>query len=394
MAGPKRVLVAMSGGVDSSVAACLLKEQGHDVVGVFMRLGAAAAGAGEAAAAGAGGAAAAGGDGAATGAGPADGTCADPEGAERSSRACCSAEDADDARAVAGRLGIPFYALNYEADFSRLIDDFCDEYAVGRTPNPCIRCNQRLKFGRLAELARSLDAERIATGHYACVSVDEGRPRLWRAKDRRKDQSYVLFGIEPAVLARTIFPLGELTKEEVRDHARRFGLALHDKAESQDICFVPDGDYASLVRRRRPEAFRPGVLRHCDGRELGRHEGVPHFTVGQRRGLRIASSAPLYVVRIDPRDATVTVGPREALFSREARAEGVTWLCPPPAAGVFRADVKIRYQHEAAPAEVRPQSDESVCVTFDAPQPAVTPGQAMVFYDGDEVLGGGWIASS
>ncbi len=379
MAGPRRVLVAMSGGVDSSVAACLLKEQGHDVVGVFMRLGAAAAG----------------GEGAAAGEGPSDGTCSDDaEGADRRSRTCCSAEDADDARSVASRLGIPFYALNYEADFSRLIDAFCDEYAIGRTPNPCILCNQRLKFGRLAELARSLDAERIATGHYARVSVDERRPRLWRAKDRRKDQSYVLFGIEPAVLARTILPLGELTKEEVRDHARRFGLALHDKAESQDICFVPDGDYASLVRRRRPEAFRAGALRHCDGRELGRHEGVPHFTVGQRRGMRIASSAPLYVVRIDARDATVTVGPREALLSREARAEGVTWLCPPSGTGAFCADVKIRYQHEAAPAEVRPQSDGSVCVAFDAPQPAVTPGQAMVFYDGDEVLGGGWIASN
>ena len=349
----------MSGGVDSSVAACLLKEQGFDVVGVFMRLGP-------------------------------ENLVAPEAGPQQRQRGCCSIADASDARAVAARLEIPFYALNFEKDFSRLIDFFAEEYAAARTPNPCIICNQRLKFGRLIEYARAVGADRIATGHYARSSPDDSCPALRRARYLAKDQSYVLFCVDPAVLRKTLFPLGELTKEEVRGHARRFGLALHDKPESQDICFAPDGDYARVVQSRRPDAFRPGRIRHVDGRDLGTHEGLPHFTIGQRRGLRVAVGSPLYVVDLDAASDTVVVGPKEATFSSAAAAENVSWLDTAPPS-LFRADVQIRYNHRAAPAEVAVLPGAAVQVRFDQPQSAVTPGQALVLYRGEEVLGGGWI---
>lgn len=390
---PTRVLVAMSGGVDSSVAACLLHEQGYEVVGVFMRLGtqrfepatadlmsgSPAADARMAAA-----------------------SLSAPRHAARSlslpvaaaegrSRGCCSAADAGDARLVAGRLNIPFYSLNFEADFEQLVDYFVDEYAQARTPNPCVRCNQWLKFGRLLEYAAAVEADLVATGHYARVDRDGPRPRLFRAVDERKDQSYVLFGVPRNVLARTMFPLGELTKPQVREHARRFGLALHDKPESQDICFVPDRDYARLVKSRRGDAFRPGPIVHVDGRRVGTHEGIAHFTVGQRRGLRVAAGEPIYVTTIDPATDTVYVGPRDAVRSNAMTVRDINWLaevpCPP-----FRAAVKIRYQHAAAEATIWPFADgQAATVRFDEPQAAVTPGQAAVFYSGDEVLGGGWI---
>jgi len=384
----------MSGGVDSSVAACLLRERGYDVVGVFMRLGAerhvapadseacAVAGGGESADA--------------VGRGL-DGRrmslpIASPDDSPRGSRGCCSAADATDARRVAGQLGIPFYALNFERDFGRLVDYFVDEYARGRTPNPCVRCNQWLKFGRLMEYAGVVGADWIATGHYARVEHGGERPRLLRGAYDAKDQSYVLFGIEPAVLARTLFPLGAMTKEEVRGHARRFGLALHDKAESQDICFVPDGDYARLVRSRTDEGFTPGDIRHIDGGVVGAHEGTAHFTIGQRRGLRVAIGAPVYVTAIDPVENVVTVGPRSSVLGSRARVTEVNWLCPPPAAPM-RASVQIRYHHEPAAATVHVDAGgEFVTVEFNEPQAAITPGQAAVFYQGDEVLGGGWIA--
>jgi tRNA-specific 2-thiouridylase len=349
----------MSGGVDSSVAACLLKEQGFDVVGVFMRLGP-------------------------------ENVIAPTTDQPGRHRGCCSIADAGDARAVAARLRIPFYALNFEKDFSELIDFFADEYAAARTPNPCIICNQRLKFGRLIEYAEAVGADRIATGHYARIGLDGDRATLHRARYLAKDQSYVLFCIDPAVLRRTMFPLGELTKEEVRGHARRFDLALHDKPESQDICFAPDGDYASVVRSRRPEAFRPGRIRHVDGRDLGPHEGLPNFTIGQRRGLRVALGNPLYVVDLDAATDTVVVGPKEAVLSGTATATNMSWLSPVPASP-FRADVQIRYNHRAAPAEITVLAGAGVRVRFDEPQPAVTPGQALVVYRDGEVLGGGWI---
>jgi tRNA-specific 2-thiouridylase len=364
----------MSGGVDSSVAACLLAEQGYDVIGVFMRLGALPEP-------------------------PSPPRPADADvrqtlpllaGPAERHRGCCSAADAADARAVAGRLGIPFYALNFEHDFSRLIDYFADEYAAARTPNPCVRCNQWLKFGRLMEYAAAVRAGFIATGHYARLDRVGGRPRLRCALHRAKDQSYVLFGVDPAALVRTLFPLGELAKEEVRAHARRFGLALHDKPESQDICFVPDRDYAPVVRARRPLAFRAGRIRHVDGRDLGGHDGLPRFTIGQRRGLGVAVGSPVYVSRLDPDSGEVTVGPQEAVYSPRAVAGGMRWLGEPPTEP-FSAEVRIRYNHEAAAARVIPLGPGRVEARFDEPQWAVTPGQALVIYRGDEVLGGGWI---
>lgn len=405
----------MSGGVDSSVAACLLHEQGHDVVGVFMRLGShdhpsqgsdSAHGAC-----------------AAPAANPVDACAKDACAVDRSDeargaaprtvplpvqsaaprgdrhRGCCSAEDATDARVVAGKLGIPFYALNFEKDFSKLIDRFADEYAVGRTPNPCVLCNSWLKFGKLRNYADAVGAEYIATGHYARLDWREdgagmARPILRTARHTEKDQSYFLFGVSPRMLRRTLFPLGDLTKEQVRAHARRLGLAVHDKAESQDICFVPDRDYAAVVRARRPEAFVPGEIRHVDGRVLGRHDGLPQFTVGQRRGVRVAEGAPIYVTGLDTSTGTLTVGPREAALTIALRASGVHWLIDRPT-GPIRAHVRVRYNHAAAPATITPsatrESTDAVTVRFDEPQWAVAPGQAAVFYDGDVVLGGGWI---
>lgn len=388
----ERVLVAMSGGVDSSVAACLLHEQGYDVVGVFMRLGAHE---------------------------PDPQTCeatpiesppptARPESnstgvrglslpvraatgeASDRQRGCCSAADATDARIVAGKLGIPFYALNFEEDFGRLKQYFADEYAAARTPNPCVMCNQWLKFGRLIDYTDAVGAKLVATGHFARIDTTGARPRLFRAKDATKDQSYVLFGVEPNILRRTRFPLGDMSKGEVREAARRFGLAVHDKPESQDICFAPDRDYARVVKKYRPDAFTSGTIRHVDGRILGRHDGLPNFTVGQRRGLRVAVGTPVYVSELDADTGDVVVGPQEAVTSREVEASRVGWLIDAPSTA-FRALARIRYNHEAAPALVQPFENDRVRITFDEPQWAVTPGQALVLYDGDEVLGGGWI---
>jgi len=365
----------MSGGVDSSVAACLLHEQGHDVIGVFMRLGA---------------------EPAAAACEPAVASSLPiiaPRGPDSDRhRGCCSALDATDARTVAGRLGFPFYALNFEKDFSRLIDYFADEYAAARTPNPCVMCNQQLKFGRLVAYADAIGADFIATGHYARVDHSAGRPRLLRARHLEKDQSYVLFGIAPDVLSRTLFPLGDLTKDEVRALARRFGLSLHDKPESQDICFVPDRDYARVVRQRRPESFVPGEMRHVDGRVLRTHDGVAQYTVGQRHGLGVALGAPVYVSQIERDTGAVIVGPADFVRSATVRASRISWFGNTPESS-FRADVRIRYNHTAAPGEISPVGPGQVHVRFDEPQWAVTPGQAVVFYSDDEVLGGGWIDS-
>ncbi len=374
-----KVLVAMSGGVDSSVAACLLQEQGYDVMGVFMRLGVHEPAQDE--------------DACAADARSLNLPIQRPE-ADRPDkhRGCCSAADAADARAVAGRLGIPFYALNFQADFADLINYFADEYAAARTPNPCVLCNQRLKFGKLIAYADAVGADLVATGHYAIIDMHAGEPRLRRAAYRDKDQSYVLFGMPPEIMRRTLFPLGAMTKDEVREHARRFGLTLHDKPESQDICFVPDGDYARVVRERRPDAFRPGSIRHIDGRELGRHEGIGNFTIGQRRGIGVAAGSPIYVAELNAETATVIVAPKDDLYARTAVADNAIWHGEPPQQPM-RAFVKIRYNHEAAPATVEASSDGArIHVEFDKPQLAVTPGQALVVYEGDIVLGGGWIS--
>ncbi len=347
----------MSGGVDSSVAAALLAEQGHEVVGLFMRIG--------------------------------QHTPEDTGDDATRHQGCCSAADSADARRVAGLLGLPFYALNFQTDFDRIIERFVDEYTRGRTPNPCVICNHDLKFGKLLRYADTIGAEYVATGHYARILREEGEFKLARARDRHKDQSYVLFGVEREVLRRTLFPLGDLTKDEVRTLARERGLAVHDKPDSTEICFVPDRDYARVVRERRPDVVRPGEVHDQHGAVVGTHEGVAHFTIGQRRGLRIAMGTPVYVTDLDAKTHTVTIGAKEDLLRRALRATDVNWLVDPPTDS-FRAHAQIRYHHAAAPAVIDPDGD-SFTVCFDTPQPAITPGQAVVLYNGDTVLGGGWI---
>jgi tRNA-specific 2-thiouridylase len=365
-----KVIVAMSGGVDSSVAACLLKQQGYDCVGVFMRVGVEAPAPLE-------------------GASIAGGGCA----TRRLKHGCCSVADALDARVVAGRLGIPFYALNFEKDFDRIMDYFVDEYAQARTPNPCIVCNAQLKFGKLLRYADAMGAEFVATGHHARILHRNGDARLARSLNREKDQSYVLFGIRRDNLPRCRFPVGEIAdKAEVRRIAAELGLRVHDKPESQEICFVPDDDYRRLVRERRPETEHAGEVRDSSGKVLGQHEGVAFYTIGQRRGLGIAVGKPIYVTGLDARSNTVTVGPRAELLSAGLVADDVNWLAdPPPLEEWHRVELKIRYTHTPAAGHIRRRPDGQVEARFETPQPAITPGQAAVFYDGEIVLGGGWI---
>ena len=346
----------MSGGVDSSVTAALLQEQGYEPIGVFMCAGLA----------------------------PDERAAGDEP--SRGPRRCCSPNDSADARRVAMRLGIPFSVLDFAPDFDRLIERFCEDYGHGRTPNPCVDCNRDLKFGRLLEVADAAGARFVATGHYARVEWEAGRWRLKRGLDREKDQSYFLFAVPPDRLEHIRLPLGELTKPEVRRIARDLGLPVHDKAESQDVCFVRTAP-ADLVRERRPDLMRPGPVLDMDGREVARHEGVAHFTIGQRRGLGVAIRAV---------DATVVIGPVETLRSPGLVAERVIWHETVPMEPL-RAEVQIRYRHAAAPAWIT-RLDEAgggrAEVRFDEPQPAVTPGQAAVFYREDRVLGGGWITAS
>jgi tRNA-specific 2-thiouridylase len=290
-------------------------------------------------------------------------------------------------------LGVPFYALNFEKDFDRIIDYFADEYARGRTPNPCVMCNDKLKFGRLFEYADAVGARYVATGHYARIGRRGGEPVLMRGVDRKKDQSYVLFGLRREVLERVKFPIGELAKDEVRRIAGKYGLPNRDKPDSVEICFVPDRDYARVVRERRPEAFAAGEVVDTAGSVIGRHEGIANFTIGQRRGLRIAAGRPIYVTQLDVLNNRVVMGEGDALLAGGLVAERAN-LHVADLGEEFRADVKIRYLHEAVPATVRMLDGGRMRVTFDEPQRAVTPGQAVVFYDGDIVLGGAWISAS
>jgi tRNA-specific 2-thiouridylase len=348
----KRVVVAMSGGVDSSVAALLLTEQGHEVTGLFMRTGT-------------------------------------RSGASK--KTCCSLEDGRDARAVADLLGIPFYALDFENEFSAIIDDFVTAYGHGRTPNPCILCNRDLKFGKLFAYAAAAGADHVATGHYARIASLGGRHAVARGRDAGKDQSYVLFSLGQAELARTIFPVGEMEKREVRERARAAGLPVAEKQESQEICFVPGKDYRVLLRSR--GVGTPGQFIGTGGEVLGRHHGFEFFTIGQRRGLGITFGEPRYVVEIRPAEAAVVLGTRDDLAGGELVAAG--WVDggrPAPQQGeTFRASVQIRYRHPAAAADLVGLADGRVRIRFDEPQEAVTPGQAVVAYEGDLVLGGGWI---
>jgi tRNA-uridine 2-sulfurtransferase len=350
-----RVVLAMSGGVDSSVAAHLLQEQGHEVIGLFMRTG------------------------------------AHGESLERRAKTCCSATDAVDARAVADRLDIPFYALDFERDFARIMDRFADEYAAGRTPNPCVLCNSWLKFGKLWAYGRQVGAEFVATGHYARRTTDpEGRPRVSRGADPAKDQSYVLFGLRRETLAHVLLPVGGHTKSEIRAIARELDLPVHDKPDSQEICFIPDDDYLRFVRERRPGLDSAGPIVDEDGATLGHHDGIEGFTIGQRRGLGIAVGEPRYVVQIEPTSRTVTVGRRSSLEKPGLEASRFQWHIDPPE-GPTPCLAQIRARHRAVPATVEPGDDGQVRVLFDEPQSAVTPGQVVALYQGEFLTGGGWI---
>lgn len=370
-----RVVLAMSGGVDSSVAAHLLCDAGHEVIGLFMRHGEVAAA-----------------------------TCAADavrpkvqlpvlDARPDRKQGCCSFSDAADARRVADRLDIPFYAIDFEDEFGQIVDYFVDEYASGRTPNPCVMCNNWLKFGKLLEYADGVGAEFVATGHYARIQGDPrpGQPpAMLRGVDHGKDQSYVLFGIDRAVLPRVLFPVGDRRKDEIRLMARDLGLSVADKAESQEICFVPDGDYAALVRRRRGGADLGGEIVTTSGEVVGRHAGLENFTVGQRKGLRIAFGEPRYVVRIEPATRRVVIGKSDELGRQEFSAARTNWLVEPSGAE-FRCDVKIRYQAAPAPARVQPLPGDRMRVQLGEPKAGIAPGQAAVCYLGDRVLGGGWI---
>ena len=405
-----RVLLAMSGGVDSSVAAWLLREQGHDVVGVFMRHGQEA-------------------------------VC-DVTQLSQGKQGCCSAADAADARRVADSLGIPFYAVNFEQEFSRIVDYFVAEYTAGRTPNPCIVCNIWLKFGKLFEYADQLGAEHIATGHYARVQeTPDGAAALLRGLDPAKDQSYVLFGVRRELLPRLMFPVGEFRKEEIRRIAERIGLRVAAKRDSQEICFVPNQDHAEFIRQRCGNKNTSGEIVTTDGMVVGRHDGFERFTIGQRKGLKVAFGQPRYVVRLEADTHRVVIGTHEELARRELFARGANWLVRLAAASTrcgesgqksvdsgqydeglgigdwgleaeaggwrletgksnpqspipnpsFPATVKIRYRSQPAEALITLLPNDRFHVQFAEPCYGVAPGQAAVCYDGDRVLGGGWI---
>jgi len=348
-----RVVVAMSGGVDSSVAAGLLAEAGHEVVGVSMQLYDNSSGFGT----------------------------------------CCTIDDLHDARRVAAHLGFPHYIVNFESHFHQHVQqNFVAEYARGRTPIPCAHCNSEVKFRELLTRAGGYGASHLATGHYARITEDaSGRLHLRRGRDLAKDQSYFLFSLTQAQLAQALFPVGDLAKDDVRLAAARMGLAVAGKPDSQEICFVPDGDYVAFLERASPALATAGTIVDQAGDTMGAHGGVHRFTIGQRKGLGLSVGVPLYVVDIDAERQQITVGPREALERAAFTASSVNWIAGPAPGGWITANVQIRHRHEAAPARVRALDDDRAEIAFDAPQSAVTPGQAAVFYTGDEVLGGGWI---
>ena len=354
-----RVVVAMSGGVDSSVVAAMLKEQGYDVVGITLQL-------------------------------------YDHGAALAKKGACCAGQDIHDARKVAESIHIPHYVLNYESKFREAVmEDFADTYLSGQTPIPCVKCNQSVKFRDLLKMAHDLDADALATGHYVRREGAAHGAELHRAADAGKDQSYFLFATTQEQLDYLRFPLGGLRKEETRALAEKYGLPVAAKPDSQDICFVPDGDYAKVIAKMRPDACKPGEIVHVDGQVLGNHEGIIHFTVGQRKGLGISSEEPLYVIKLDGKNRRVTVGPKSALLTKTFRLRDLNWLAGDEAFLPGReVQVKLRSAQMPVAAEMRRLDGKNVEVTLFNPRDAVAPGQACVAYDGDRVLGGGWIEAA
>lgn len=351
-----RVVVAMSGGVDSSVVAAMLKEQGYDVVGITLQL-------------------------------------YDHGAALAKKGACCAGQDIHDARNVAQHISIPHYVLNYESKFREAVmEDFADTYLSGQTPIPCVKCNQSVKFRDLLGTARELNADVLATGHYVKRELGEEGAELHRAADAGKDQSYFLFATTREQLDFLRFPLGSLRKEETRALAAKYALPVFAKPDSQDICFVPDGDYAKVIAKMRPHASQPGEIIHMDGRALGRHEGIIHYTVGQRKGLGISSEEPLYVIKLDAAAKRVIVGPKEALLTKKFRIRDLNWLTDETLLRFgIQAEVKLRSAQTPVEAEIRGNASGNVEVTLFNPREAVAPGQACVVYAGARVLGGGWI---
>lgn len=349
----RRAVVAMSGGVDSSVTAWLLARAGYELVGLFMRNG------------------------------------VHVEESEVRKKSCCSVGDARDARMVAAQLGIPFQAVDLKEEFGAIIRYFLAEYGRGRTPNPCAVCNRDLKFGKLFAFADELGATHVATGHYARIEQVDGRPRVLRGVDRDKDQSYQLFCVAERNLARTLLPLGGLAKTRVRALAAEAGIRTAEKPDSQEICFVPENDYRKLLDRHGVERH-PGKLVDTAGKTLGTHEGTEHFTIGQRRGLGVAAGKPLYVVSIEPESGTVVLGGAEECGSAALVAGELNWIGFDPPAGEFEVEVQVRYRHQAVPARVTLDGERAE-VRFERPELAVAPGQGAAFYHGERLLGGGWI---
>ena len=349
----------MSGGVDSSVAAALLAEAGHDVIGLSMQL-------------------------------------YDQSGGEAGYGSCCSLDDLHDAGRVARRLGIPHYIVNFEREFQRtVVSNFVGEYVAGRTPIPCAHCNSDLKFATLLDRSMAYGAELVATGHYARIGIDPetGRHVLSRGLDASKDQSYFLFSLTQQQLSRASFPVGHLSKDEVRDIARRLGLSVAEKPDSQEICFVPDGDYAAFIEKKTGDLDGGGAIVNQSGAVLGRHPGIHRFTVGQRKGLGIAAAEPLYVLELRPTEKTVVVGRRAELERASLTASQVNWIAGAPPIAPLRVTAQIRHRHQPATATVRAIDHSRASVEFDNPVIAITPGQAVVFYMDDLVIGGGWIES-